>query len=527
MREIGQWAEKNKCAFLLGCLIIVGAVLRIAACFWGFPYPLHPDEPTIVNNAIDLISRHSYEVNVFNRPDHFEIKSCAVIFQIVSWLKYHMSADQAFGGRIIVFHLLARGFTAVWGVLMIPMCFLILERIKKGTGLIGALLVAFWPMFVQHSAYATPDIVLTFQVMLVTYLSMRYMEEPSRKKLTYLCIATAVGITIKYTSAICCIWIAFVVCFNCVKKKRYLNILSDGVYCICIVLAACFLAAPNLFTNMGMTVSTIVGEARTEHLGADGLGFWGNLFYYLRTFMKYSGWESLLLLGAGVICCLRERKRSIFMGVGLLFWICTSLLSLHWERWGMPIYAFFIMGIALGIGFIFDKVRSLHGKALKTAAIILCASVVCNFTISGILMAQSALTVEARVDAVDFCKENGITAENTLYDGYSPFYLDGPATLPVSLDEAGTVVVPEEIDFLIMSSKMYERYYAEPDRYAGQVAAYDAVQDQCILIYEEGGPYYSHSEWAFVNMIYGVEGLLCHSKDTRNGSVIKIFRIAA
>lgn len=502
-----------------------GAVLRLASCFWGFPYPLHPDEPTIVNNAIDLISRHSYEVNVFNRPDHFEIKCCAVIFQIVSYMKYHVSADLAFGGRAIVFYLLARGFTAIWGVLMIPLCFLILERIRKGTGLAGALLVTFWPMFVQHSAYATPDIVLTFWVMLVTYLSMRYVEAPSRKRLTCLCIAAAVGITIKYTCAICCIWIAFVVCFKCIREKRYFDILRDGAYCILIVLAACFFLAPNLFTNIGMTASTIAGEARTEHLGADGLGFWGNLAYYVRIFVRYSGWESLLLLGAGVFCCLRERRQSVFMGVGLLFWICTSLLSLHWERWGMPIYVFFVMSMALGMGCVFDAVRTMRTRALKVAAGILCAAVACNFIVSGILTAQSALTVEARVDSVAFCKENGITAENTLYDGYSPLYLDGPATLPASLNEEGNLVVCEGTEFLIMSSKMYERYYEEPERYAGQVAVYDAVVDQCTLIYEEGGPYYRHSDWAFMNIIYGMEGLLRHNNETRNGSVIKIFRV--
>lgn len=525
MNRIWQWISKNRGICFLICLTAAGAVLRIAACFWGFPYPLHPDEPTIVNNAMDLISRRSYEVNVFNRPDHFEIKCCAVLFQIVSYIMYHTRADAVFEGRAMVFYLIARGFTAVWGTLMIPLAFLILERMKKNAGLVGAALVAFFPLFVQHSAYATPDVVLTFMVMLVTWLSMLYLEEPSRKRLTCMCIAAAVGITVKYTCAVCCIWIAFVVCVNCVREKRYLKIVSDGAYCILITFAGCFFLAPNLFTNIRMTISTIAAEARTEHLGADGLGFWGNLGYYIRIFMRDAGWENLLFLAAGAVYCLKERKKGFFTGMGVLFWLCTSALALHWERWGMPVYAFFILCTALGISYAFDLPQGVHRKALRVLAGILSAVVVCNYVISGVLIAQGALTTEARVDAISFCRENGITAENTLYDGYSPFALSSPATLPAELSPEGEIVVPEGIRFLIMSSKMYERYYDEPERYAAQTALYDAVQEQCALLYEEGGAYCAHSVFAFKNVAYGIAGLLGHDWDTPNGSVIKIYKV--
>ena len=71
-----------KIIFFIMC---IGAILRIGCCFWGHPYyQLHPDEGTIVNNAIDMLSRHSWEAYVYNRPDQFEIKCCSLIFQIGS-----------------------------------------------------------------------------------------------------------------------------------------------------------------------------------------------------------------------------------------------------------------------------------------------------------------------------------------------------------------------------------------------------------------------------------------------------------
>ena len=132
---------------------------------------------------------------------------------------------------------------------MIPLAWKITEKIKKGAGLIAAFLVAFYPIFVRHSAYATPDIVLTFWVMLVAYLSILYLENPSVKTLVFICVSVGVGITIKYTAAISCLWIAVIATMDCLKRKRYLDILKLACLCIFMILATSFLIAPNLYTK--------------------------------------------------------------------------------------------------------------------------------------------------------------------------------------------------------------------------------------------------------------------------------------
>ena len=56
-----ECSRKKRTAILILALITLGGmVLRLASCFWGYPMALHPDEFTIVDNAIDMLRRHSW-----------------------------------------------------------------------------------------------------------------------------------------------------------------------------------------------------------------------------------------------------------------------------------------------------------------------------------------------------------------------------------------------------------------------------------------------------------------------------------
>lgn len=504
-------------------LLLAGASLRLLTCFWGYPFQLHPDEWTIVHSAINMISRNSYEAGVFYRPDHFEIKCCAILFQVISYIKYHVSAITAFPEHKMAFYLIARAYTAFFGVLTIILTYKIFEKISPRAQLYAVALVAFFPIFVQHSALATPDITLTFFVLLISYQSILYLENSSLKYLTFMCVTTGIGITCKYTCAIACIWIGIVICLDCIRMRDYVGILKKGLYSFIVVVGVCFFCAPNLFTNMPQTIKSLRQEARSVHLGADGLGFFGNFNYYLMIFLDTAGYETLIGLLAGVVFCLKKRNpATISFGMGLLFWVCISVLALHWERWGMPIYIFFLLLTAAGLSYLYGLAPK---RWLRPVSCILGSIILLNNLLSSLLVVQSSLTTEARVDAIQFCTENGITKENSLSDGYSPFFLAGPKGINLAFDKEGKLAVPEGIKYIIMSSMMYGRFYAEPERFRHQVDMYEEIQKNNELIYQKGGQHYRHSNFGIINSIYALHGLFSYNKNMRSGSIIKIYRI--
>lgn len=520
-----KFFSAHKTAFILFTLTIIGAVLRLAVCFWGYPHQLHPDEWIICDYAIDLIKRHSYEVSICIWPAHFNIKGTALLFQLVAKLLYKTSAELIYEDKKMIFYLVARGFTTLFGVGMIPLSYAISEKMKKNSGLITALLFTFFPIFIKHSGYATTDIVLAFFVLLITYLSIKYIEKPSLLNLGLLCLAAGTVVTVKYTSAICCVWIAAIVIRQCILDKKYWKIVTLGIFCMVIVFGTAFALAPNIFTDWQNTLDTVAIEARTEHPGADGLNFFGNCWFYFKTFFNAFGYEGILLMIVGLFFGIKGKQlNQLALGLGVFFYLFVGNLALHWERWGIPMYLFFMLLIGLGISWLWEYGK--ENKIVKLVGVILSVIVMVNVVTSGLLTVQSiAFTQEARIDAIDYCNYIGITEENTIYDGYGPFQLDQYGTFDVELNGKDKIIYPIEKRYLVISSGCYDRYLNEPERHGYWCNIYNQVRTDNNLIYKKGGDYFTHSNFATLNIFNSISGLLTHNDLTRNGYVVEIYEV--
>lgn len=87
---------------------------------------------------------------------------------------------------------------------------------------------------------------------------------------------------------------------------------------------------------------------------------------------------------------------------------------------------------------------------------------------------------DTRVVALEYCTQSGIKPENTIYEGYTPFLPQYPSTI-FSNDLSAT---ENSIEYIILSSQMYQRYYGEADRYIDEVAYYEEIQQNHILVKE-------------------------------------------
>ena len=262
----------------MALVTLCGLALRAASCFWGYPMALHPDELTIVDNAIDMLRRHSWLAYVYNRPDQFEIKCNAALFAIASRILFKVPAYEAFETHYMAFYVIARGFTTVFGTAMIPLAAMLAGRMvrdgkqRRLTEIATAFIFAFSPILVEHSAYATPDIVLTFFVLLFA-VQAQYFLESGKAKYLWLCVlTTGIAVTIKYPAAILCVLIAAMVIYRCVRDRKYGRMIGYGILSILLLLAVMFVIAPNLFLDFKNVYETLTFEARPNHLGADGLG---------------------------------------------------------------------------------------------------------------------------------------------------------------------------------------------------------------------------------------------------------------
>lgn len=525
----------KKLILLMGCLMMTGAILRLIACFWGYPNQYHPDEGVIVDSALDMIERNSWEASRYNRPDHFEIKGVAILLEAYSRIAYHCKASEVTGDKSYnTFYLIARGYTTFWGVLMIPLAYLIAERLKKNSGAIVAGLTALYPVFVTHSAYATPDIVLLFFIMLLWYISMLYIEMPTTGKVVAMSVAVAVSITIKYTGAFGCVYIAIIVIYNCIKEKKYLDILKLGCIAVLVVLATMFFIAPNLFTNWEAVRDALLYETGGSPAGHSGLSPIGNFWYYVTLFFGGIGVESVVFFALGLAYIISSKSKMYLSFIqGVIMVVFTCVLELHWERWGIPIYIYLLMITGVGISYAIDicrqtAVKNILGRVLRPVTYTVGILMIINFTVSDVAYLVDVNTRDTRKDQVEFCQQNNITEEETVYDGYCAFLQERPHNFEIKTDNSGKLVLDEnkkDAKYVFIASNVKEAYESEPEMLADRIRTYKAIEEQLELVERFDVTRPEQRDFMIANIAQKIKYLVKHNDSTRSGNTLYIYKL--
>jgi hypothetical protein len=225
-----------------------------------------------------------------------------------------------------------------------------------------------------------------------------------------------------------------------------------------------FLVTPFLFINFSGASSALSGESTSTHLGADNLGYFGNLLFYAKGYVDAAGIVSLLFMAIGTAFVFRERS---FLPLLFSFFyaICMSALGLHFPRWALPMYVGPLLLVSLGLhrAFLFLRTKMGQGTALALLGL-LCAFPFASLLLSGVATTNQLILQDTRAVALRWCNEHGLTVENTVYDGKSPFRPSGAKTV----DFPGS----SDAKYVLVSSEMYDRYLKEKARYKTQADMY-------------------------------------------------------
>lgn len=538
---------------IVAVLSVVGLTLRIISCFHGFPAHLHVDEPTVVASAMDMLQRHSWEANVYNRPDQLEIKIDAALFTVFSWVLYHAPAYEMFATKETIFYLIARGFTAICGTLCIPLSALVAKHALVGLGrreqgiasVFAAAFAAFPSILVQQASYATPDVVSALCMLAIAYFMIRCLEN-SKHAITLCSIALGAGITIKYPLLVLAVPIAAMTIFKAITEKRGARwLLITACKIALITIATVFVIAPNLFTNFSEVLKTVAFESRSTHLGADGLGFFGNLLFYAGICVNNFSWVSVVFVAIYITWAIRSQSAiALVPTIGLLYWAFISILALHWNRWGVPCFALYSVLTGAGVGCALayaakssqsttlgnNKLPTQHQLAMRFGVCVIASTMALSMLASGICVTKSSILPTTLLQAERWCHENNVTPDNSTSDGYSPLdFLGGDRIFNhFSLDEDGNLQLDEtarKSDFLIINDNHKNRYFAEPERYHEQIELYNTIDFTFETIYKLEGQddYVSDTPSITMSLIKGIAFLASATGPT--GDSITIYRL--
>ncbi len=528
--SIKQYTKQHKklleVVFLIAIFVFSLAIRRIAMKH-GFPLLTHPDESTIIYPVLRMTAQRTLNPGNFNRPDQILYYLNFIYLNAISFIAYGVNIAKAFGDHTLDFYFYSRFLISVMGSLIPIVAYQIGKQFKPRFAFPAALVFTLFPLYVEHSVYITPDIPITLFTMLILYFTIRFVNTDAKRYLIFAAIFAAINTAEKYPGLIS---LAIVIAGIAIhvfwekpdegKPKVKSFFFLSGLVCL-IFLISLFIVAPYIFIEYQAVIDALIQESRSTHLGADNLGWVGNIWFYVKSFYRYINIFGLLFLIVGIYSMLRSKQKSIVLLLyGFLYWLLISVLALHWERWALPMYIAPLFLIAIGISTLWEQ-RKRH-TALFIGTIILILCFVVPEGIHSVYIPVRMKFTDTRLISQKYCQENNITRNNSLYEGYTPI-------MPTNFGAIFTnyTKFKGEYDYIILSSSIYGRYFAEPERYAEQIEIYEEIRSQNILLKRfEGYPVAKDALHRLENIVYFVQLRLGLTDKVRlGGPTIEIYKV--
>jgi len=474
----------------------------------GLPYFFHVDEPHFVGVALGMVQRGSSHPMWFGNPG-------STVIQPLYWaftLWYALTDDGAIGfsnpelGRVIdgggwsEYYLLARilnlGYYAV-----LPLLAWAMARRLAGprAARVAAVLVLASPLMLAHAKIVRTDAAGAAFATFGLWRTLELLDGRARRRDWALAgLAIGLGVATRYHLLALAPGLAVAATAR-VRRSGARVAAQDLALGLALVVVGFAAATPHFVLDLPDSLATVRHEARSEHLGADGLDFTGHLAFYATVLagelplsepVPGSAAPVPWLAFAGVTVLAATRPWALlvvlaFVG-SMLCGIC--LQALHWERWIIPLLpallAFTAVPIALAARVLAQWLRA--GAAIELGIAIGLTAIA----------ARAQLAACARIEARTTAPDTRIVAREWIVAHVAPgsritgewytaplsgagFAWREVAHLP-DLDVEAPPPMPAR--YLVASSAMIDRFRAEPARFAREVAYYDALAARASLV---------------------------------------------
>ncbi|HTW17961.1 MAG TPA: glycosyltransferase family 39 protein [Nocardioides sp.] len=449
----------------LALILVVAAVIRALGTRFGFPLLLHPDEWAVVEGVVDMARRNSFEPPWAQRPDHVEMKLDYIVFAGYAAVFKGMSIEAAFAQDPLPFYFLARLVTTAFGVATVALAYLVGARWSRRTGLVAAVLFAIFPAFVNHAAFATPDVPLAFAVMVLIYALMRYTVTCSWSSLLWASFAIALAVGIKYPGVVCAVMIAVTVIATAVRDRAWTRIVVHGAGSVVACVGFLFVISPSLFTNVSDLRRELTFQASGGRLGNPDYGLLGNMRFYAATYLDFSGVLLAALGAVGLVVVIRSRRLDVLPWfVSVVVWVSLSTLPMTWERWGVPMWITPLLLASVALPWLVEQLRGAWTRWIPWA---IAGVVVVNLVAGSAQLVTGLMAPDTRSAALEFVEDNGIKGRDSLDEGYSPFLPDAPQLIFDHTEQVGDgyrfrTRHDRPARYVVLSSSMYGRVLGDP-----------------------------------------------------------------
>lgn len=487
--------------FLLLIILGIAFFLRVKGIWFGYPLPVHPDEPKLVETALNMLNTGDLNPHFFNYPT-LNIYLQALIYKAITLGSQTLFGLSAVDIPIIWFYIVGRLFNVLLSILTILITYELGRRlISSLTGLISAWFITFSFLHVSNSFKITVDSSVAFWLSLATLMAVLiYMKE---KKLSYYLLGgvfVGFAVSSKYTAFVGVAPILIAHYQQSRNKRDWID--KNLISVILVIPIAFFITTPYAILDYKTFLHAIKYEAihyTTGHPGAEADG--STSFYLYGKYLLNNGYGLFptLFSGIGLIWMLRKdfRKAAILVSTPLLLFLLVGRFKVFIPRNIVALVPFLSLFSGFLIATAYEGLTSKTFNFRESKRMLLGANALLIMVLVGSVYVPTVKIVkyvnritlpDTRWISIEWIKQNIPKGSFIGREHYTPPLEEYTKCYKVvSLGYFAVAEKPEDIqrlDYMIVSSGDYDRFFRVPEKYPKEQKAYVAFFDTHELVHE-------------------------------------------
>jgi len=438
-----------------------------------------------------MVSTNSANPGWFGHPGSTIIYPLNVIYDLL----YGDDVQHIFDENPSDFYIAGRILVIFYAICSIPVIYFIGQLVfNKTVGLIGALFFLFYPVAVYHFQVIRTDSAAVFFGLLSILLILKIQESPTIQNQILVGLFIGLGISSRYFMGLL-IPILILVDLIIIKqaKSDKKRIFLSALIGFILVGLTFVITTPYFIIDFNTALESVLGEARTTHLGADGFPPIGNFrWYIMEVIPKNITWAQYILFISGSLYLLfkKTEKHLLMLSYIIFYLIGISFMSLHWSRWVIPLLPIIALISAFALNMLAKSIpasKTIQHVFLSLSVIALSAWPAYRTILLDIRSSNPSTRIEAREWILSNIKAQSRIAQ----EGYTAplddthFFVTERYSLAQNTDIND--YVSDNYDYLIVSSMMYQRFYNEPERYSSEIDFYNTLFESDCLVQEFTG----------------------------------------
>lgn len=475
---------------LMIAILIIAFVIRIVNVRYGYPLQTHPDEPVLVDAALNMIKTGDLNPHNFQYPS-LNIYLQALLFFIVQ-LPATIFGVQLFPTQLIDFHVYGRILNVIFSILTIYIVYEIGRRLFNAwTGLAAMCFITASSLHVEHSFYATVDTTTAFWPSVACLMAVMIYQGSGHKKWYYIFGGICVGLAIgsKYTAFLAFLPILITHIYHARENNKWID--KNIVSSLLAVLVGFLITTPYALLDYKTFFNGLLFQsmAYISHPGYESQTTTSFHVYFNDLFTEGYGEIPTILAFIGFIA-LSINKRweaSLLISFPFAIFLFLGFHKVYFSRNILPVIPFMALlsGYSINVGVeLFEKFRqhsSLNTRGYSYAALGLGVMLVLfsikNQISTDIRMIRDNILPDTRWVSLKWIQQNIPPNIKIGREHYTPpieMYSDKYDVTYYGL--SGVAIYQKKIEsmnVMIVSSSDYSRFVDHPDQYPMQAMIYN------------------------------------------------------